>query len=124
MSTRCQVKIQGTDVNGSAAFTLYHHCDGYPSYMLPLIASGYKDVWQAARAGKAASMLCAADPTGFELEQGHDLHGDIEYYYVVNTTSGGWTVTAYSVGYEGDMAAICTDMPVAEAAKQAEAIES
>jgi len=91
--------------------------------MLPLIASGYKEVWQAARVGKAASMLCAADPTGFVMEQGHDLHGDIDYYYVVNVTTGGWTVTAYRLNYGGDMSAICTDMPVKEAAKQADSIE-
>ena len=101
MSTRCQVKVQGTDINGTGAFTLYHHCDGYPEYMLPIIGNAYKDCWQAGRFGKAAVMVAAADPSGYELEQGHELHGDIEYYYVVEVYHDKWTIKAYIVPLEG-----------------------
>lgn len=104
MSTRCQVKIQGLDTSylvdpPSRAFTLYHHCDGYPENMLPLIGGAYQDVWQAGRVGKAAAMIVGADPLGFELEDGHHLHGDIEYYYVVNIIDGEWTIIAYQVSF-------------------------
>jgi len=95
MSTRCQVKVTGTDINNAEPVTLYHHCDGYPEYMLPTIAKGWQDTWQAGRIGKAAAMICSADPTGFEIEQGHGLHGDIEYYYVVDATNGDWQISAY-----------------------------
>jgi hypothetical protein len=126
MSTRCQVKVTGKDINNADSHTLYHHCDGYPSAMLPLIASAYTNDWQAGRIGKAAAMIVSADPTGYELQQGHSLHGDIEFYYVVDVTDGNWCVCAYSVPWECDsiscMTKLC-DLPVKEAAEQAEAIE-
>ncbi len=102
MSTRCQVKVTGTDINSSESFTLYHHCDGYPSYMLPVIASGHIASWQAGRIGKAAAMVASSDPLGFELEQGNDLHGDIEYYYIIDVNDGAWLITAYSVPFDYD----------------------
>jgi hypothetical protein len=86
MSTRCQVRVYGA-FNESR--TLYHHCDGYPSNMLPLIQRGYAlsgKGWEAGRAGKMASFLCAADPGSFEPEDDHGLHGDIEWYYRVYAT--------------------------------------
>ena len=100
MSTRCQVKVTGTDINNADSFTMYHHCDGYPSYMLPIIASGWQDTWQAGRIGKAAAMVVGADIRGFELEQGHEIHGDIEYYYVVDVTNGAWAITVYESPYD------------------------
>ena len=84
MSTRCQVRVNQLNCGWDQSVTLYHHCDGYPSNMLPLIASSYKPDWEHGRAGKVASFLCAVDPGSFEPESGHDLHGDIEWYYVLN----------------------------------------
>ena len=55
MGTRCQIKVTGVDINGSASFTLYHHCDGSPSYMVPLIKKAFINTWQAGRVGKARS---------------------------------------------------------------------
>lgn len=85
MSTRCQVHVVENDGNQPwERLTLYHHCDGYASNMLPLIASAFKartKGWEGGRAGKVASFLCAADPGQFEPEPGHELHGDIEWYY-------------------------------------------
>jgi hypothetical protein len=104
MSTRCQVKVVGEGLGWEDAepITLYHHSDGYPSYMLPIIRQGFelavkKNTEYSRRYGittdhylmetgqpsKAASFLCAADPGNFEPEAGHELHGDIEWYYVL-----------------------------------------
>lgn len=84
MSTRCQVKITEYGVkNSKEAITLYHHCDGYPTGMVPLIAAAYKPEWKHGRVGKAVSFVVAEDPDGYDIEQGHELHGDIEWYYVL-----------------------------------------
>jgi hypothetical protein len=98
MSTRCQVQVIGENADDSMV-TLYHHTDGYPSYMVPLIAKayrhaikpsphGYARAWQAARVGKVAGELCWADPGVMEPEAGHELHGDIEYLYRVYVSGG------------------------------------
>jgi len=100
MSTRCQVRVIQIGLSWEESITLYHHTDGYPEYMVPLIYKAmmehieYHDNypymikgekgklrWQAGRAGKVASRLCATDPEVFEPEVGHDLHNDIDYYY-------------------------------------------
>jgi len=112
MSTRCQVKVKQEGLTWDEEITLYHHTDGYPQYMLPVFwkAYNYKDDytntngWQKGRAGKVASFLCWADPGVFEPEDSHQLHGDIEYYYilyVVNPNGGSiaenprWEVEIY-----------------------------
>ncbi len=103
MSTRAQIQVvqEGLDWGGSVL--LYHHCDGYPSNIIPLIKKAFaykrkpycKDdkgiTWERGRVGKVASLLCWADPVQFEPEEGHELHGDIEYYYrlyAVNSNGG------------------------------------
>jgi len=123
MSTRSQVEVVQEGMDWEEKILLYHHSDGYPTNMLPLIKQGYEQVlkknkkakkryggtgdyymYEAGRAGKAASFLCAADPGGFEPESGFDLHGDIEWFYVVKVVnkSGGsmaenpqWLVDVY-----------------------------
>jgi hypothetical protein len=82
----------------SEKVTLYHHYDGYPSGIIPLLEKAYKRFsrprrccWELGRVGKVASFLCATDPGGFEPEDNHDLHFDIEYFYrlyLVNTAHG------------------------------------
>ena len=106
MSTRTQVQVK----SGAEKITLYHHTDGYPEYMLPLIQKAWREYgtgWEGARVGKVASMLCAVDPVVFEPEAGQALHGDIEYYYVIDCkdtahvgTTPDWTVTSYSVNFD------------------------
>lgn len=107
MSTRCQVQVVETGVNFGEKVTLYHHTDGYPSNIILLIKKCYTKFskpkkyafgkvcrkWELGRPGKVASFLCAIDPGVFEPEEGHDLHGDIEYYYVLTAvnTKGGCT---------------------------------
>jgi hypothetical protein len=101
MSTRCQVQVIQEGI-WDEKITLYHHCDGYPDNILPIIQQAYDigaakgsgaqlGLWELGRAGKVASLLCASDPGRFEPESGHKLHGDIEYYYrlyVVNKHGG------------------------------------
>jgi len=107
MSTRCQVRILAGNKEDNGQFsedvTIYHHCDGYAENMVPLFWKAYqfgivpiipewkKDdpnaeptdayQWQTFRAGYAASYLCHIDPRGFWPESGHELHGDIAWYY-------------------------------------------
>ena len=104
MSTRCQVSVKGGLF--PEQFTLYHHTDGYPEVMIPLIQRAWemqahnvfvdpyvseKD-WRKGRTGKVASFLCAADPGVMEPENSHELHQDTEYYYeiFVNQTNDGF----------------------------------
>lgn len=105
MSTRCQVKIKEFGVkNDREAVTLYHHCDGYPSNMVPLLAGAYQPDWQHGRIGKVASFVVAEDANGYDIEQGHTLHPDIEWYYVLEVESTldvtavpTWILTVYDV---------------------------
>ncbi len=106
MSTRTQVKV----TNGEQSLTLYHHTDGYPSYMLPLIQKAWEDFgqgWEGARVYKVASMLCAVDPVVFEPLDYHDMHGDIEYFYEVDCKGEShhgaepvWKITSYEVVFD------------------------
>jgi len=96
------VEEKGTDYDESVL--MYHHSDGYPSNILPLLHDGYEiakkkerkqherifagrpykpDLWETSRAGKVAGFIAASDPGSFEPEQGKQLHGDIEWFYVV-----------------------------------------
>lgn len=126
MSTRCQIRISAKDLMWDADGTkdevfVYHHCDGYPSHMLPEILKGYQSAiapkmcgassydksWEAGRPGKAAAYIIAVDPGGFEPQskQDQDFHGDIEYFYEVvasnpNRGASGpkvprWSVSVY-----------------------------
>lgn len=133
MSTRCQVKVVSKDFEKGTAITLYHHCDGYPSNMVPLIASAYRPDWQHGRVGKVAAFLCAADPGGFEPEEGHDLHGDIEWYYIIQISSKGhiediptWNLVVYDVPCDarnvGSMKKVFVG-PIEDAVKLADKME-
>ena len=115
-------------LNWNEEVTLYHHSDGYPEYMVPLLQKAYEqaiayqknywgkfdskyaqnppNLWELGRAGKAASHLCAADPGSFEPDTPY-LHPDIEWFYVlhvINTAGGSmaenprWEVTIYKPG--------------------------
>ena len=104
MSTRCQVKVSG-GLNREHV-TLYHHCDGYPDHILEDITETYLRVaktWEGYRAGKVAAHLCATHPGGFEPEEGHALHGDIEFYYQIEIgdESKPWLVIVNTVPLEG-----------------------
>jgi len=115
MSTRCQVQVIQKGLTWEGAVTLYHHTDGYPEYMVPKIkeafnfqkANHFIMPWERGRAGKVASLLCAVDPAVFEPEEGHELHGDIEFFYriICQNPEGGhfgdnpyWDVEIYKAG--------------------------
>ena len=98
MSTRSQVKVIDDEPEGnfSENVTLYHHHDGYPGHMVPLIHKAWKfgtkvhdkrypnlELGKINRAGHVAAYLCYVHPLEFEPESGHELHGDIEWYYKV-----------------------------------------
>ena len=88
MGTRCQVKVKEHGVIcPQEEVTLYHHFDGYPSNMVPLIAKAYEADWKHGRVGKVATFLVTQDAEGYEIEQGHELHGDIEWYYILDVKS-------------------------------------
>ena len=119
MSTRCQVKVIGEGIYPDE-LTLYHHTDGYPEYMIPLLAkaygyvdpSGYDNDWVKGRAGKVAGLLCWADPAVFEPESSHELHGDIEFYYKLFCgKSEGWEVEVLN---PDDMSAVEPRTPLSK----------
>ena len=109
MSTRCQTRVISRQKEDNGQFsediTLYHHYDGMPERMVPLFWQAYQFgvtpavpdwkkndpnaipvdhfQYQAFRAGYAASYLCHIDPRGFQPENSHELHGDIEWYYKI-----------------------------------------
>jgi hypothetical protein len=141
MSTRCQVQVVA---GGSCAghedekITLYHHWDGYPSNMVPLLASAFKPAaskgiadaqnWMLGRPAKAAAFICAVDAGGFEPESGHALHGDIEWFYRVKVTTEAWVVDVYSAdGFDlepEELRLVAKNVPLdAEAGAAGEKIE-
>ena len=128
MSTRCQVKViagKEKSLCFDENVTLYHHSDGYPGYMLELIGKAWTFgnrisldhkrrfqefspkkpmdnpyAYQLDRPGYVGSFLCHVDPHGFMIEAGHDLHGDIEWYYVIDvgikTHDEEWKISVYA----------------------------
>lgn len=96
MSTRCQLRVIQEGLDGEDSVTLYHHYDGYPGHIVPEIAKARELAGGDRASGQAvqvAAHLCAAhpEPAGFELEDGHALHGDLDFYYrlfLVNTARG------------------------------------
>lgn len=150
MSTRCQVRVSSGVKGNEEAVTLYHHHDGYPTYMLKMMAKAYKnartllenkgkeyqtkaDYWELGRGGKMASFLCKEDPSEFEPESGHQLHGDIEWYYTIKPSDNDysmaanpkWNVTVYKIlGFDKEQKKIpIVTGDLEEAAKIAQKIE-
>jgi hypothetical protein len=95
MSTRCQILVQGTNV------IIYRHCDGYPdgehgvmAMLRPLVLSflkhrGYFDPFYLSAQIIAAQIeKTRSGPTDFlgcgvEAYTDGQLHGDIEFLYVI-----------------------------------------
>lgn len=97
MSTRCQIHVVQEGLDWEEKITLYKHSDGYPSGVVPLLKEAWErfgSSWQAGRARKVASFLCAVAPGSIEPEAGHDLHSDIDYYYVVHVMNPGGSSVA------------------------------
>lgn len=110
MSTRCQVHVIQEGM-WEEEVMLYHHSDGYPRHMIPILQKGFKlcagprvdkrvsytKQWEAGRAGKSAAWIVCADPGRFDVESGLQLHGDIQYLYVVYCMNMGKNVCAWEV---------------------------
>lgn len=101
--------------------------------MVPLIADAYAPEWKHGRIGKVATFVLAQDPEGYELEQGHELHGDIEWYYILEVKSEShvgaipeWFLRVYDVPYGAnsihDMRLVFKG-PIADAVKRAVSME-
>jgi len=102
MSTRCQIEFR----RGSMRRTVYRHWDGYPSAVLPDLLAFL--AWST-RGGdveyESANFLYWSKremdertvQLGFGICANDELHGDVEYYYVVEHLAGGAVVRAHTV---------------------------
>lgn len=105
MSTRCQIEFRC----GPVRRTVYRHWDGYPSAVIPdlldflgwSVRSGdveYETAnflfWSKRQLDERSQQL------GFGVCANDELHGDVEYYYVVEHTSAGTVLRAYAVEYD------------------------
>jgi len=91
MSTRCQIQFR----SGSTRRTVYRHSDGYPGGVLPdlrafLAWCTRRDVEYATAnflywsKREAAARTPASEQVGFGVCANDELHGDIEYFYLVD----------------------------------------
>lgn len=87
MSTRSQIRVIGRD---GTVIDLYHHCDGYfegvGNHLQVILADTRNELKFL-----AALMNSADEMSGYELTD--TLHGDIEYFYLVdfkNSIFKGW----------------------------------
>jgi hypothetical protein len=107
MATRANVLVKSTNLH-EPQILLYHHFDGYPSFMLPTMLR-YKKILkkELKRLGGGqewaksclrnpailASLIVATDPSGFAIEavfgKGQEviLNRDIDYCYVITINS-------------------------------------
>lgn len=104
MSTRCQIEFR----SGNVRRTVYRHWDGYPSTVIPDLLAFL--AWSERRGDveyEAANFLYwskrevgASEQLGFGVCANDELHGDIEYYYVVQYDAGACTISAHGVERE------------------------
>ena len=148
MSTRCQVQVIEEPGIWGEKITLYHHRDGYPANMIPTFQNALKEAREylnhqytwfkpshahstLGRAGVVAAFLCRHDPTGFEPEEGHGLHGDIEYYYKLYVMDSSpalagaaqWEVEVYTPPFSGEPTIKRCQLHVALAAIEKASVE-
>jgi hypothetical protein len=100
MSTRCQIEFRSDDVRR----TVYRHWDGYPSAVIPDLLAFL--AWSTRHGDveyESANFLywskCDMDEPqlGFGICANDELHGDVEYYYVVRYDAGACTISAHEV---------------------------
>jgi hypothetical protein len=102
MSTRCQIEFR----RGAQRRTVYRHWDGYPSAVIPDLLAFL--AWST-RSGdieyETANFLYWSKrdldersvQLGFGVCAPGELHGDVEYYYVVEHARVGTTIVAHRV---------------------------
>lgn len=106
MSTRCQIEFK----SGDRRRTVYRHWDGYPSAVIPDLLEFL--AWSTRRGDveyESANFLFWSKreldernvQLGFGICANDELHGDVEYYYVVEHIAGGAVVRAHSVERDG-----------------------
>lgn len=120
MSTRANIYVRDKGPNFEEVL-LYHHSDGYPSTILPLLAKAEAHAkalpsvaqWKGARAGYASTLVLVASlhsvygegslVPGAQPDTGLELHGDIEYLYLLTVSPMGWEVEVRSTatGFDG-----------------------
>lgn len=118
MSTSAAVKIIDTSSNHDRSENvvyLYHHSDGYPSYMVPVIKKAYQryakirptgvnekgshsyyraygdkfNAYKGARAGYVAGFLCGEDPGMMQPEECEFAgRGQYDWFYTLWVTEG------------------------------------
>lgn len=116
MSTSAAVKIIDTSSNHDGAENivyLYHHSDGYPSYVVPVIKKAYQryakirpvgtgeehsyyraygdkyNAYKGARAGYVAGFLCGEDQGMMQPEECEFAgRGQYDYFYTLWVTEG------------------------------------
>jgi len=100
MSTRCQIEFRKGDVRR----TVYRHWDGYPSAVMPdLLAflawsTRHGDVeYESANFLYWSKRDMDEPQLGFGICANDELHGDVEYYYVVRYDAGACTISAHEV---------------------------
>ena len=104
MSTRCQIEFRSGDVRR----TVYRHWDGYPSAVIPDLLAFL--AWSTRHGDveyESANFLYwskremgTSEQLGFGICANDELHGDVEYYYVVRYESGVCTISAHEVERE------------------------
>lgn len=75
---------------------IYKHHDGYPEGAACWIYNAFKHRHRGAAAG-----FLRGNPES-ELTESHEIHGDTEYRYTIDTTDPAWIVTALAGRYNDD----------------------
>ena len=108
MSTRCQIEFR----SGSVHRTVYRHSDGYPSAviedLLAFLAWSVRgsDVEYVAAnflywsKREITKWLPCHEQLGFGVCGNDELHGDVEYYYVVAWEHAGVRITAHATEHD------------------------
>ena len=102
MSTRCQIEFR----RGEMRRTVYRHWDGYPSAVIPDLLAFL--AWSTRNGDieyesanfvfwSKREMSERSEQLGFGICANDELHGDIEYYYVIEHVAGGAVVRAFAV---------------------------
>ncbi len=109
MSTRRQIEFR----NGAVRRTVYRHSDGYPRAVVEDLLAflqwsvrGGDIEYEAANflywsKREISKRLPRYEQLGFGICANDELHGDIEYYYVVEHTAAGAVVRVHGVVHAG-----------------------
>ena len=100
MSTRCNVIINSAE--SKTRVILYHHCDGYPEGVGADLKKVYNSLTDYAKqdcemiANRLVKDQYDLKDDGYEFTT--DIHGDIEYLYVIDCSKK--TLRCYKAGWD------------------------